>query len=129
VRFIGIFDPILTIIAIGWQELRDLKNAVCAATTEGSRHKAHRLTDFEFMLAHSALHHVTALRVGFGISGALPRATTNSREISFLACILLPPQPICCDPIEFSWEALVPHANFSDFKLVSDPDCTLVITD
>ena len=52
VRFIGIFNPVLTVIAFGWQELRDLINAVRAAATEGSGHKAHRLTDFEFMLVH-----------------------------------------------------------------------------
>src|SRR5215467_16054556 len=91
VRLIGIFDPVLTVIAFGRQELRNLINAVRAAATEGAGHKAHRLTDFEFMLAHSALHHVTVLRVGLGILGALPSATTNSQEISFLDCILLPP--------------------------------------
>src|SRR5215813_14136792 len=58
VRFIGIFNPVLTVIAFGWQELRDLINAVRAAATEGSGHKAHRLTDFEFMRAHRALHDV-----------------------------------------------------------------------
>jgi hypothetical protein len=57
VRFAGIFNPILAVIAFGWQELRDPINVVRAAATEGSGHKAHRLTDFEFMLRHGALHH------------------------------------------------------------------------
>src|SRR5262249_12917488 len=56
VRFIGIFNPILTVIALGRQELRHLINAILAAVTEGSGNKAHRLTDFEFMLVHRALH-------------------------------------------------------------------------
>jgi len=60
-RFIGIFNPVLTVIAFGWQELRDLINAVRAATTEGSGHKAHRLTNFEFMLGHRALRHVEGI--------------------------------------------------------------------
>src|SRR5262249_36097177 len=58
VRFIGIFNPVLVVIAFGWQELRDLINAVRTAATEGSGHKADRLTDFEFVLVHRALHYV-----------------------------------------------------------------------
>jgi hypothetical protein len=61
VRFIGIFNPVLTVIAFGWQELRNLINAVRAPATEESGHKAHRLTDFEFMPVHEALHHVQQL--------------------------------------------------------------------
>ena len=52
VRFIGIFNPVLVVVALGWQELRDLVNAVCTAATEGSGRKADRLTDFEFVLVH-----------------------------------------------------------------------------
>src|SRR6516164_7217011 len=48
VRFIGIFNPVLVVIAFGWQELRDLINAV---------RKADRLTDL-FVLVHRALHRV-----------------------------------------------------------------------
>src|SRR6516165_1205229 len=58
VRFIGIFNPVLVVIAFGWQEMRDLINAVGTATTEGSGRKADRLTDFEFVLVHRTLHHV-----------------------------------------------------------------------
>jgi len=61
VRFIGFFNPVLTVIAFGWQELRNLINALRAPTTEGSGHKAHRLADFEFMPVHEALHHVQRL--------------------------------------------------------------------
>jgi hypothetical protein len=52
VRFIGIFNPVLVVIALGWQELRDLINAVRTAATEGPGRKADRLTDFEFVLVH-----------------------------------------------------------------------------
>src|SRR3974390_3341273 len=58
VRFIGIFNPVRVVIALGWQELRDLINAVCTAATEGTGRKADRLTDFEFVLVHRTLHHV-----------------------------------------------------------------------
>jgi hypothetical protein len=61
VRLIGFFNPVLTVIAFGWQELRNLINALRAPPTEGSGHKAHRLTDFEFMPVHEALHHVQRL--------------------------------------------------------------------
>ena len=56
--FVDIFNPALVVIARGWQELRDLINAVCTAATEGSGRKADRLTDFEFVLVHLALHRV-----------------------------------------------------------------------
>src|SRR6516225_12153298 len=49
----GIFDPVLVVIAFGWQELRNLINAVGTAATEGSGRKADRLTDFEFVLEPS----------------------------------------------------------------------------
>jgi len=58
VRFTGIFDPVLVVIAFGWQELRNLINAVGTAATEGSGRKADRLTDFEFVLVHRALHYL-----------------------------------------------------------------------
>ena len=58
VRFIAIFNPVRVVIALGWQELRDLINAVGTAATEGTGRKADRLTDFEFMLVHRTLHHV-----------------------------------------------------------------------
>jgi hypothetical protein len=58
VRFIGIFNPVLAVVAFGWQELRNLINAVRAPATEGSGDKTHRLTDFEFMSVHEALHRV-----------------------------------------------------------------------
>jgi hypothetical protein len=54
VRFAGIFNPVLTIVAFGRQELRDLINAVRTATTEGARDKAHRLADFEFVLGQKS---------------------------------------------------------------------------
>ena len=56
--FVDIFNPALVVIALGWQELRDLINAVRAAATKGSRRKAERVTDFEFVLVHSTVHHV-----------------------------------------------------------------------
>jgi len=52
VRFIGIFNPVLVVIAFGRQELRDFVNAVRTAATERSGRKADRLTDFEFVLVH-----------------------------------------------------------------------------
>ena len=52
-RFIGIFDPVLVVIAFGRQELRNLINAVGTAASEGSGRKADRLTDFEFVLEPS----------------------------------------------------------------------------
>ena len=58
VRFIGIFNPVLVVIAFGWQELRDFISAARTATTERSGRKADRLTDFEFVLVHSTVHHV-----------------------------------------------------------------------
>src|SRR6516164_437807 len=58
VRFIGIFNPILVVIAFGRQELRDLINTVRTAATEGSGRKDDRLTDFEFVLVHRTVHHV-----------------------------------------------------------------------
>src|SRR6516165_7749071 len=58
VRIIGIFNPVLVVVALGWQELRDLINAVRTAATEGSGRKADRLTDFEFVLVHRTVHHV-----------------------------------------------------------------------
>lgn len=77
VRFIGILYPVLTVIAFGWQELRNLINAVRAPATEGSGHKAHRLTDFEFMSAHEGTPSCpTALR------------TTLSVEPSNFNCLL-----------------------------------------
>ena len=53
VRFTGIFDPVLVVIAFGWQELRNLINTVRTAATEGSGRKDDRLTDFEFVLEPS----------------------------------------------------------------------------
>jgi hypothetical protein len=44
VRFIGIFNPVLVVIAFGWQELRDLMNAVRTTATEGSGRKAERMS-------------------------------------------------------------------------------------
>ena len=64
--FVDIFNPALVVIARGWQELRDLINAAGAAATEGSGRKADRLTEFEFVLVHRALHYVQ-LRTTFGI--------------------------------------------------------------
>src|SRR6516165_5168073 len=58
VRFIGIFNPVLVVIAFGWQELCDFISAARTATTERSGRKADRLTDFEFVLVHRTLHHV-----------------------------------------------------------------------
>lgn len=55
-RFSGIFDAVLIVIAFRRQELRDLIDAACAAATEGAGRKAHRLTDFEFV--HTDLYHV-----------------------------------------------------------------------
>jgi hypothetical protein len=40
VWFIGTFNPVLVVIAFGWQELRDLMNAVRTTATEGSGRKA-----------------------------------------------------------------------------------------
>ena len=56
--FVDIFNPALVVIALGWRELRDLINAVRTAATKGSGRKAERLTDFEFVLVHSTVHHV-----------------------------------------------------------------------
>ena len=66
VRFTGIFDPVLVVIAFGWQELRNLINAVGTAATEGSGRKADRLTDFEFVLVHRARDCIPHLCGGIG---------------------------------------------------------------
>jgi hypothetical protein len=58
VRFIGIFNTVLTVVAFEWQELRDLINRSRTGATERSRHKADGLTHSEFMLGHGALHRV-----------------------------------------------------------------------
>ena len=54
------------VIAFGWQELRDIINAVGTAATEGSGRKADRLTGLEFVLVHRALiaHHTFAVESG-----------------------------------------------------------------
>jgi len=80
VWFIGIFNPILVVIALGWQELRDLINAVRTAATEGSGRKADRLTDFEFVLVHRTLHHVQ--RIAHHLCGGTGQFQLSaSREI------------------------------------------------
>src|SRR5262249_9499453 len=61
IGFIGIFNSVLPVLAFRVEELRGLINSRRAATTEGSGHKAHRLTDFEFMLVHRALRHVEGI--------------------------------------------------------------------
>jgi hypothetical protein len=43
-RLGGVFNFVREVIAFGWQELRNLINAARAPATEGSGHKAHRLT-------------------------------------------------------------------------------------
>ncbi len=48
------FNPILKVVAFGWQKLRDLIDATAGA--EGPGRATHRLTNFEFMAAHDALH-------------------------------------------------------------------------
>jgi hypothetical protein len=60
VRFIGIFNPVLIVIAFGWQELRNLIKTV-APRDRRILQKAHRLTDFEFMPVHEALHQSNGL--------------------------------------------------------------------
>src|SRR6516165_4064301 len=54
VRFISILNPVLVVIALGWQKLRDRIDAVRAAATKGSGRKAYRLTDFVFVFVHRA---------------------------------------------------------------------------
>ena len=54
VRFIGILNPVLVVIAFGWQKLRHPIDAVRAAATEGSGRKAYRLTDFVLVFVHRA---------------------------------------------------------------------------
>jgi hypothetical protein len=118
VRFIGIFNPILIIIAFGWQELLNLIKAVRAAATGRSGHKAHRLTDFEFKpvqrqpLPRRAATSPTAAIVGLRILGALARAATNSPETSFLACVVA---AVACNPIEFGPNLLEIEASPSHF--------------
>src|SRR6516164_9749905 len=54
VRFISILNPVLVVIALGWQKLRHRIDAVRAAATKGSGRKAYRLTDFVFVFVHRA---------------------------------------------------------------------------
>jgi hypothetical protein len=63
VRLGGIFYPVLIIIAFGWQEVRDGVDAIRATATERAGRKAHRLTDFEFVLGHAGLHDPRQYRV------------------------------------------------------------------
>jgi hypothetical protein len=57
VRFIRTFYSVLVVIALGWQEPHDFIDIVCAASAERSGRKTHRLTDFELMVLHRALHY------------------------------------------------------------------------
>ena len=83
VRFINIFNPVRVVIALGWQELRDLKNALGTAATKGTGRKADRLTDFESVLMQRILHHVQ--RIAHHLCGG-----TGQFQLSASREILLP---------------------------------------
>jgi hypothetical protein len=59
VRFIDIFYPVLIVITFWRQELRNRVNLIRTAATEGSGRETHRLTDFEFVHGHKALHGIS----------------------------------------------------------------------
>jgi hypothetical protein len=54
VRFVGILNPVLTIIVFGRQEMGDFIDSVWTTAAEGAGREAHRLADFEFVILHKA---------------------------------------------------------------------------
>jgi hypothetical protein len=93
VRFVGILNPILTIIVFGWQQMGDFIDFVWTTSAEGAGREAHRLADFEFVVLHKATSVLfRALRSALAVHGRnfndrllgtmyyheLPRGATSS---------------------------------------------------